>query len=1031
MDLDVRLLGPLEVEVAGDLLPLGGLRSHRLLAVLLLNANSVVQVDRLVDVMWEAAPQSARQQIHNTVAALRRAMAPVAGFDIVTTQLGYRIVVDSDRLDLTRYRSAVRQADRAVADGELGTAVSLLTGAQGLWRGSALTGLGGEYFANVGTRLAEEYLSTTELLMDLHVQLGESARVVGELIELVASHPSRQALRATLMAALHSTGRQADALEVYEEGRRLLVEEFGLDPSDDLKALHERILQGLSVVEPPAVERPSAPPAALAAPDAAGLPVPATRRFLPHDPREFSGRQDEILQLMEDSRQTESVSLVISAINGMGGIGKTALAVRFAHTVAADYPDGQYFVDLRGFTVGVEPLSPEDALGHLLRQCGLPDELIPPGLEDRTATWRSLMADKRALVLLDNALGVQQVRPLLPGTNGPLILITSRRRLPALEGIVPLSLDLMPPADAVALFIHIVGTRRLASDEEGVAELVELCGRLPLAIRIAAARFRERRSWTVPYLIQQLSDQEKRARFLDFGDRSVSAVISMSYRCLSDDHRRLFRLLSLHPGPDFSPPVAAALAALPIDRAQEILESLFDDNLVLQEQPDRYHFHDLVRDYASRMSVEHDSDEGRSEARRRLFDYYLQTASTWCAPLAMGPFRVTPTIAHAVTGIPVPASATDAIELLTEESANLVEVARTALSDGPSGVAWQLVCAIQPFLRRTNYPGAALKLFEDAVEAARSAGDEHGEALILIGLAGALRQRGRSSDARVALEAGIEISRRGDDRYTEMYQLTELGILKINDESFSEAYDCFHSALVIAGTLGDQQLSAVLNNNLGVACRELGRSSESFEYFSLVLDDHQVAGRDLSEAFTLVNIGLLLVREGRSEEAVDYLDRALKMADGETHVHLAAEAQVVLCEAHRALGDVPQSFEYGRAALRISREHKLLEAECFALNGLGEAYLAVRDLDNAEVTFRHAASLSRERKLRSCEARALEGSAHIALYRDDQEVAIRRFQIASSTYPADAAEIANSRVHLADPASPGVRCKRCSGPVEQ
>ncbi|MFE0458747.1 BTAD domain-containing putative transcriptional regulator [Kitasatospora sp. NPDC058965] len=1029
MDLDVRLLGPLEVEVAGDLLPLGGLRSHRLLAMLLLNANSVVQVDRLVDVMWEAAPQSARQQIHNTVAALRRVMAPAAGLDVVTSQLGYRIVVDSDRLDLTRYRSAVRQADQAVAAGEPGAAVCLLTGAQGMWRGPALTGLGGEYFANVGTRLAEEYLSATEKLMGLHVQLGESARVVGELIELVASHPSRQSLRATLMAALHSTGRQADALEVYEEGRRLLVDEFGLDPSEELKALHARILRGLPVIESPVVEQPLAPPSPVATP--AGASVPTMRRFLPHDPREFSGRQHEILQLMEDSRQTGSVSLVISAINGMGGIGKTALAVRFAHTVSADYPDGQYFVDLRGFTIGVEPLSPDDALGQLLRQCGLPDELIPPGLEDRTATWRSVMADKKALVLLDNALGDQQVRPLLPGANGPLILITSRRRMPALEGVVPLSLDLMPSTDAVALFSHIVGTQRLVSDEDGVAELVELCGRLPLAIRIAAARFRERTSWTVPYLIQQLSDQEKRARFLDFGDRSVSAVISVSYRCLSNDHRRLFRLLSLHPGPDFTPAVAAALAALPTGQVQEVLESLFDDNLVLQEQPGRYHLHDLVRDYASRMCVKHDSDEDRNEALTRLFNYYLQAVSTWCAPLAMGPFRVRPTIAHAVAGIPEPASATEAIELLTEESANLAEVARTALRDGPSGMAWQLVRAAQPFLRRTNYAGAALKLFEDAVEAARSAGDEHGEALILIGLAGALRQRGRVSESRAALETGIEISRRRGDRFTEMYQLTEVGILKINNESYSTAYDCFRSALSIAEALSDQELGAVLKNNLGVACRGLGRSSESFKYFSQVLDFHQVTGRGLSEAFTLVNIGVLLVGEGRSGEALDYLNRALTMADGETHVHLAAEAQAILCEAHRALGHVSRSFEFGRAALRIAREHKLLEVECYALNGLGEAYLAVHDLDNAEVTYRHAVKLSRESKLRSCEARALEGAAHIALYRDQKQEAVRGFQIASSTYLADAAEVENSRVHLADLASREVRCNRCVGSVDK
>ncbi|MGW4384816.1 AfsR/SARP family transcriptional regulator [Kitasatospora sp. NPDC004531] len=1026
MELDVRLLGPLEVEAGGELLAIGGLRSRRLLATLLLNANTMVPTDRLIDVMWEVAPRSARQQIHNTVGALRRIVAQVPELDIVTSQVGYRIDLDENLIDLVRHRSAVGRANEAVASGDTTTAISLLMSARALWRGAALAGLDGHYFGNVATRLEEERLSAIESLLELRVRRGDGALVAGDLVELVALNPSRESLRATLMTALHSTGRTTDALEVYEEGRQQLAEGFGLDPSDDLKALHERILQGLPVAETSASKWSPVPVPPVQASDTTTAERETLRQFLPHDPREFSGRHDEMLQLMEDGRQSDSVSLVISAINGMGGIGKTTLAVRFAHTVSAGYPDGQYFVDLRGFAAGVEPLDPGDALGMLLRQCGLPDELIPPGLEGRTVAWRGAMAGKRAVILLDNAVDVQQVRPLLPGTNGPLVLITSRRRLSALEGAVPLSLDLMPLDDAVTLFTRVVGARRVAPYPDEVAEVVELCGRLPLAIRIAAARFRDRTSWTVQYLIEQLNDQERRARFLDFGERSVSAALALSYRHLSGSGSRLFRLLSLHPGTAFDARTASVLADLPIDRTQDILESLFDDALLLQDKPGRYHFHDLVRDYAVRVCADHDSEADRDGARRRLIDYHLQLAGSWCAPLAKGPFRSVRDITHSFTGVPVPSSVTEAIELLTGEASNLVEVARAALKDGPPEVAWRLVCAMQPFLRRTNYAGIALQLFESAVEAARTAGDEPGEALCLMGLTGALRERGRTSDARTAMEAALAISRRVGDRSTEMYQLTELGVLKVNEESFVEAYHCFRSALNIVETLSDPELSAALNNNLGVTCRELGRSAEGFDRLSRALAFYQETDRDLSEAYTLANIGILLLREGRITEAIDYLNRALQQGDEGSHMHISAVARATLCVAHRALGDLPRAFDVGRAALRLTREHQLLEVECDALNGLGEAYLAAGDFDTAETAFRHAVDLSDERELRLYKARALEGFAHIALHRGEDREAREGFELALSVYPRDAAEAENSRVHLADSSFPDVRCLRCS-----
>jgi len=1028
MDLDIRLLGALEIVAADGVLAIDGQRSSRLLAILLLNANCVVPTDRLVDILWEAPPQSARQQIHNVVGTLRRHVAPVRGLDIVTTPGGYRADVDSDRLDLTRFRFAVRQAHELASAGEAGSAITLLTDARELWHGSALAGLEGHYFVNAGTRLEEERLAATELLMELRVQVGDGALVVGELMELVAAHPQRESLRASLMKALYNNGRQSDALEVYDQGRRLLADEFGLDPSADLRNLHEHILQGLPVADYGANDRPAAPPAppTEADPDeGATVEAVSRRRFLPHDPREFSGRGREMLQLIDDSRQTGAVSLVISAINGMGGVGKTALAVRFAHTVAADYPDGQYFVDLRGFTIGVEPLTPTSALGILLRQSGLADELIPSDMDGQISAWREQIAGKRALVLLDNAVDAEQVRPLLPGASGPLVLITSRRRLTALEGALPLPLDLMPAQDAVALFARIVGAERLASDADSIADVVDLCGRLPLAIRIAAARFRDRGSWTVSHLIHLLSDQKQRTQFLDLGDRSVSTVLALSYRYLSGDHSRLFRLLSMHPGPDFSAPIAAALAGIPVDRAQYVLESLFDDNLVLQDRPGRYHFHDLIRDCAARLCAEHDNAATKHDAHNRLVDYHLQCAAAWCKPLVKSPDHFHPVIEHVFPGIPEPQSEEQAIEYLALENTNLIEVARSALTANSPHRAWQLVCALGPFLRRTNYTGIALDLFEGALEAARAVGDEQGESLCLTNAALIHRERLQNSKAHDLLEAAIAISRRRGDRSAEMYQIANLAGVKYNSGLLMEAYECYKTALPIVEEMGDRKLAAAIKNNLGAICKDIGRFAEGLDYLAQALSAYRASGQNQSEAYALVNIGMLLVQETRFTEAADYLAHAVEAGRKGSHIDLEAIARAGLCVIHRAQGDLSRSFEDGRAALGLARENLLLEVECEALSGLGEAYLAARDLANADTTFRHTAKLASERHLSSYQARAHEGFAHIALCRGDLPAARRSFQDALLAYPPDFAEAENSQAHLADIESPDVRCLRC------
>ncbi|MFG3030670.1 BTAD domain-containing putative transcriptional regulator [Streptomyces sp. NPDC048253] len=605
--MEFLVLGSLELRESGIPIRVRGMRQQRLLALLLLNANRVVPMDALVDELWEDPPSSARPQVHNAIRDLRRILSASEGTSLVTVDVGYRLVVPEDAVDAHRFVGRVRAAKVAERENRYTEAVRLLQSAVDLWRGEAFAGIQCPTVSGAAVKLAEQRLTAVEDLVALRLKLGETGSLVGELHALIAEYPLREALRGSLMIALCRSGRQADALAVYDEGRRFLVDELGLEPSPRLRALHAEILADSPDLHGSAGPALAAAAGAEPSDDRGTGPSAAPgngRHYLPHDLTDFTGRTAELATLTAVAAQEPGGSPVMVAIDGMGGVGKTTLAVRLAHRVTELYPDGQYFINLHGFSATRSPVPTEHALAVLLQASGLTAREIPPSLEERSALWRSRLAGRRCLVVLDDAADSAHVTPLLPGTGGTLVLVTSRRKLSALDGAQPLCLDVLPPADAVTLFRRIVGEPRARREPARVAQAVELCGRLPLALRIAATRLRDRPAWAVADLVERLAQPAQRARCLQTADRDLMAVLRVSYDHLSAPERRFSRLISLQPAASYDIAHAALVTGLPAGDVEHHFDALIENNLIREDTPARFSFHSLIRDCTRELLVE-------------------------------------------------------------------------------------------------------------------------------------------------------------------------------------------------------------------------------------------------------------------------------------------------------------------------------------------------------------------------------------------------------------------------------------------
>jgi DNA-binding SARP family transcriptional activator/tetratricopeptide (TPR) repeat protein len=727
-----RILGPLLV---GDVV-LTAARDRVVLTMLLAHADRVVALDELVDAVWaENPPVTARGQLQTCVSRLRRLLPPGT---IQTNPAGYRVSLDPGDLDAAVFARLIAEA-RGSTDPD--TSRKLLREALDLWRGPALPGITSRAVRRAATVLDEQHAVAVEDWVDLELGAGGTPASVAELSRLVEQFPLRERLRGQLMRALADSGRPAGALAEYDRIAAALRDDLGIEPGPALRDLSERIR------------------------GPAGSPV-QTRSSLPRPVGDFTGHADLLARLTAAIAESPAGSAV-QLIDGMPGIGKTALAVHLAGLLGDRFPDAHLFIDLHGHSDRAA-VNPAAALLTLLAQLGVDPDRMPAGLDERAALWRSELAARRTVVVLDNAASSAQVRSLLPGAGTHLVLVTSRRRLTGIDGARPESVRLLDEDEARQLFGRIVG-ERAAAEPDAVRAVVRRCGRLPLAIRLAGARLAHRPRWRVADLLRRLSEAALPGLVAE--DRTVAATFALSYGQLPEPEQRMFRLLGLHPGGTFNEAAAAALAGLPLADAEDFLAGLVDVHLVEEPDPGRYRLHDLLREYAS--SVNEDG-----AALSRLFDHVLHTTAAVSRPLESSASVQTRRFGEPLRPDLIPAS-TDPVVYLAEERLNLLAVSRAAEAVGAHEIVWQLARAGWALWLRYGPTDDLLETHERGLAAARALGDDAAAGIVANYLASGYHHVARLREAAAMLEVAHASLAKAGNRVAATGAMSNLAVIRV------------------------------------------------------------------------------------------------------------------------------------------------------------------------------------------------------------------------------------------------------------
>jgi DNA-binding SARP family transcriptional activator/Tfp pilus assembly protein PilF len=968
VELEFCLLGPLIVRSGGAVVPIRQAKQRVLLAALLLAADRVVPVDALAEALWgSATPPSAQNTVRNYVKRLRDALGEAGRVRISSQPRGYLMRVSPDELDIRRFEVLLESAREAVRNGSWIRAADQASAALLLWRGEALADIDSDLLRQREvSRLAEMRLYAEEIRINAAVHLGRQAEVIGELRQHVSVNPLRERFHALLMLALYRDGRQAEALAAYQYAYRVLADELAAEPGIELRELHHRILTG---------------EVAFGAPEPASALAREPPRQLPAAVGSFTGRAAELAALtgmLDAQPPARPPAMVISAIGGTAGVGKTALAVHWAHEIAGKFPDGQLFVNLRGYDPD-RLMSVADALAGFLRALGVPGQDIPPDVDERAALYRSLLAGRRMLVVLDNARSGEQVRPLLPSTSTCAVVVTSRDALAGLvarDGAIRLDLDLLPLDDAVGLMRVLIG-QRVDAVPAAARALAERCSRLPLALRVAAEWAAARPGVPLAALAEELAGQRRLDLLEAGGDprTGVRAVFSWSYRHLEPVAARGFRLVSSHPGPDLDLYAAAAVAGATLEEARRAADLLVRANMIQSAGPDRYGLHDLLRGYARELSAAEDTADERRSALTRLFGHYLYTAATAMDTLYPGERHRRPRIPAPATAVPPLADPAAARTWLDAERANLIAVAAYTASHGWPGHAVPLAATVFRYLEVEGHYPEAVRIIAHARRAARDSGDLAAEARALSDLAVIDLRQSRFQQAETNLRQAFGLYRQTSDSAGQARALGNLGIALFQQGRYTEASDRDEQALAQYRKAGDRFGEARMLNNLGLLDLRMGR----YERASDRLRQAGSLGAETSNwaimSQSLVNLAHVDVRQGRYEQAGDRLREAQAISDDTSNVAMTAGGLVCLGLIDLREGRHEHAASRFRQALKLSREAGDRCGEAEALHGLGEVFLITGQTDRAIARYHAALDLASAIDDKYEQARALCGLA--------------------------------------------------------
>jgi tetratricopeptide (TPR) repeat protein len=873
--MDIRVLGNVEIHGERATIRLARASERCVLAVLALNAGRPVPAMTLADHLWATAEQSDRalNTVGDYVRRVRAAVKRAGGSpDSLRTDRGshsYVLDVAADQVDYLRFTELA-------ASGRNGGGPTVLRQALALWRGPALADVTGLWADRRRYAMEAERLALYEEVLAADLAAGRHAEVVREITTLVDETVPTERLILLGARALAESGQHGAVRGWADLASRRLQDATGATIG---AATAARIAEFAA---------------------AAGTKGAPAMFSLRGDVAGFTGRGDEIDRLLDAVDRDCAQAVAIHAVDGMPGIGKTAFSVHVAHRLAERYPDGQLFVELHGHTPGTRPVTPEDALASLLLSTGLEPAALPSGLDDRARLWRSQVAGLRVLIVLDDVADHDQVRPLLPGAAGSLVLLTSRHQLPALDSTVHLTLNVLPHEQAVRMLTRLAGIGPDHGDPDAAAEVVELCGRLPLAIALAAGQLRSHPTWTVRYLADQLAAADSRLERLSIGDRSVEIAFDMSLHALPPNQQRLLRLLGAHPGPEVDVYAVAALLDSDLTEARRCLEGLHADHILDETAPGRYQMHDLVRAFA-RLRAEDLDREDRDQALSRVLGYYVHTTASASAHSSARPMLTYVVSTTPPRHGPVLADADSANAWLAQELTTLIGCVEQAASDGHQRAAMDLAVALHPFLRIDRWT-AALVIYDAALTAAVRIDDRSAQANFHACLGNFHRTLADFDKSAAHLRTALDLADDLDDRWIQAFVRKEMATIRSMTGDFSGAYELLTEACRLFTDLGDDFGRANALKLIGACHYYLGHFDLAMSTLTEARELLAKLGHLSQEADTLKFVATVLRARGEVQAAHDIAVQAVELAEKSGYLQVLGLALVELGEAERDLG---------------------------------------------------------------------------------------------------------------------------------